>query len=474
MIPEAFHSTRSSSADRPRLLFISYYFPPRQSAGALRWRKMAPFLHELGWDIDVLTTPPLGQRSPGGLSDLPEGVEMYAVPESPGRLRRLEDGIAAWIHRSRNGSTPRESSVRNDAKANVPTIPLSSVTWIPRSSREFVRLYKVLVDHEELLAWARSAQRIGAALAARNTYSAIVASGPPWSTTIAATRLGREYSLPVVLDFRDPWALPLPRHIEKTAHPLGALLGSRMEADVVRTARAVIVNTPTVERAMRERYPGVLFRTIANGVDDFFEPRPPKPGELFRIIYAGTIYLDRDPSVLFGAVGTMVRRLGLSPAEVAVEFFGDVGSFHRVPTERYAEMAGVRDYFRTVGHVPREELLTHLERASVLVSLPQSTPWSIPSKIFEYMGFNASLLVYAEPGSATAEMLAGSDATVLDPADRDGTVAALCAAYARHAAGMAASQGGDRLRFARNNRGKELQDFLGEIGIAVPRATPGT
>ena len=473
MTREAFYSTRSEPSGRPRLLFVSYYFPPRQSAGALRWRKLAPFLHESGWDIDVLTTPPEGKRSGGGLSELPPGIELYAVPEAPGHLRRLEDGIAAWLRKLLPrgvDNSSRHASVGGGSPADLPTIPLSGVSWIPRSSREFVRLYKCLVDHEELLAWARAAEKVGDDLFAQHRYSGVLASGPPWSTTIAAARLARTYSLPLLLDFRDPWALPLPRHIEKTAHPLGSTLGSRMEADVVRPARAVIVNTPTVERAMRERYPGVLFRTIANGVDDVFEPQPRAPEDPFRIVYAGTIYLDRDPSILFDAIGAMVRKLDLAPSELVVEFIGDVGNFHRVPTERYAERAGIQEYFQAVGHMPRDQLLARLERASVLVSLPQSTPWSIPSKIFEYMGFNSDVLVYAEPGSATAEMLGGSEAIVLDPLDREGTLSALCTSHERYKAGLSANTSLDRQRFARAKTGRELQALLHEIGLVGERA----
>ena len=45
---------------------------------------------------------------------------------------------------------------------------------------------------------------------------------------------------------------------------------------------------------------------------------------------------------------------------------------------------------------------------------------AIPSKIFEYMPFDAWLLALAEPGSATHDILAGTGADVVAPDDVTG------------------------------------------------------
>ena len=301
-------------------------------------------------------------------------------------------------------------------------------------------------------------------------YGGVIASGPPWSTIVAGGALASAHSLPLILDYRDPWTLPVPFVPESGAHPLGRLLAERAERAALRLASAVIMNTPTAERAMSAKYPDVRFETILNGVDDLFLEEGPAPTEPFRIVYAGTIYIDRDPRPLFAAVGELVRRLDIGPRELEVEFIGDAASFNGVPTERLAEEAGISEHFRLLPTMPRDELVAHLKRASVLVSLPQSTPWSIPSKIYEYLGYGAHMIVFTDATSGTAEILKDSDAIVLEPFDHDGTVAALHDCYRAHREGTAAR---DRARvepFARERRGRELQALLEEIGVVAEPA----
>ena len=58
-----------------------------------------------------------------------------------------------------------------------------------------------------------------------------------------------------------------------------------------------------------------------------------------------------------------------------------------------------------------------LSQASILVSLPQDSDLAIPSKVFEYMRFDAWLLALAERGSATEMVLRHTSADIVAPAD---------------------------------------------------------
>lgn len=473
MTPEPYYSTREPGIDRQRLLLVSYHFPPRRSAGALRWRKLTPYLYDAGWDLDVITSPP-GPPPPRdeGLAELPPGVSLYAALDGPGRLRRFEDGLTAWIRRRRRTDGAGGGSVvipGGESSETELMIPASRISWTPRSLRDVTRLYHVFLHHEEMLAWAGVARRVGDSLAARNEYRGILASAPPWSCLVAARRLSTTHGIPLILDFRDPWSLPCPLLTESAAHPLGGVLAERYEAAVVRGATAVIMNTPTAERAMAEAYPGTRFRTILNGVDERFHEDVADPREPFRIVYAGSIYIDRDPRVLFAAVGALARELDLRPTDLQLEFIGHATHFSGVPTERLAADAGVEDFFRLTPPVARDELLVRLRKAAVLVSLPQSTPWSMPSKIYEYMGFNARLLAFAERGSATSEVLADTDAVVVDPNDHETTLAVLRRWYHAHRQGGISASERTSARFARDLTGAQLQELLAEVGWVAQR-----
>jgi hypothetical protein len=61
--------------------------------------------------------------------------------------------------------------------------------------------------------------------------------------------------------------------------------------------------------------------------------------------------------------------------------------------------------------VPRKEALEFLAGATMLLSLPAGQRLCVPAKIFEYVRFEAWMLVLATPESATGRLLAGTERT---------------------------------------------------------------
>jgi hypothetical protein len=72
----------------------------------------------------------------------------------------------------------------------------------------------------------------------------------------------------------------------------------------------------------------------------------------------------------------------------------------------------------------------------VLVNLPQDSHLAVPSKVFEYLRFDAWLLVLAEPGSATELLLRDSGADLAAPDDVDAIARILRARYVEHRDGI--------------------------------------
>ena len=103
--------------DRPRLLLVSYHFPPNPSVGGLRWQKMARIAYARGWGLDVIMADPraLPSRDDGRLADLPPGVALYAVAERDSRLDALVDRL--W---TRGRQLARHPSAAAGVGASVP------------------------------------------------------------------------------------------------------------------------------------------------------------------------------------------------------------------------------------------------------------------------------------------------------------------------------------------------------------------
>jgi hypothetical protein len=223
---------------------------------------------------------------------------------------------------------------------------------------------------------------------------------------------------------RDPWA-----HEEVVPREYDSATWRRVIGDQERrtlgAARLVVVTTDALRDALAESYPelGERLLTVRNGADREAMPAS-RAGSRFVIAFAGDLYVGRDPRGLFRAAATAAHRLGLTPEQFGVEFIGS-GEYEGVPLTTIAEECGVSAFFRSGPSRSRALSLEFLAGASMLVSLPQDVSLAIPAKVYEYAQFDAWILALAEPRSATARLLAGSDADIVSPDDEEGIARAI-------------------------------------------------
>jgi hypothetical protein len=140
---------------------------------------------------------------------------------------------------------------------------------------------------------------------------------------------------------------------------------------------------------------------------------------------------------------------------------GNVNDYGGVPIDRMAEEEGIAAHVRTGPARPRGEALKMLAGATMLLSLPQDSPWAIPSKIFEYMQFDAWLLVMAEPNAPAELLLRGTDADIVSPSDVDGIAAVLRARYEQFARGERPTRLARDARFSRRYQAERLMEAIG-------------
>jgi hypothetical protein len=273
--------------------------------------------------------------------------------------------------------------------------------------------------------------------------------------------------LPLVVDMRDPWSLEH-RFQEYAASPLQVRLAARAERRILDRAALLAMNTPTAADVMAAAYPGTRVLSILNGYDE--DPMPPiPPRRRFVVAYAGSIYLDRDPRLVFRAATRVVRELGLTPAQFGFEFIGNAGSYGGTSVERIADEEGLGGYVQTGPERPRPEAMAFLAQASVLLSLPQETAFAIPSKVYEYMRLPAWLLAITESGSATDLLLSGRGADVVRPTDVEGMAAVLRRRYLAFAAGERASPIANDPRLSRRHQAGLLLEAIAGITAAQAR-----
>ncbi len=347
-----------------------------------------------------------------------------------------------------------------------PPIRRADVRFDPADRRAWLRLFDSWLELAQDGAWARAAARIGRTIFDPRRHRAVVSCGPPHMAHEGARRLAAATGLPLVLDFRDPWSLadPLLGHM---ATPLWLHLAARYERRCVRAAALVVMNNEPARRAMQDRHPEESDRIIAvpNGYDD--DPLPSVERDArFRIVYTGSVYLDRNPRALFRAASRLVRELDLTPKQLAIEFMGRiVGVDGDLPLEAIAAEEGLADFLTVHPAGPRDQAMRLLARGTVLLNLPQGAHLAVPSKVYEYMRFDAWLLAQAHRGSATELLLRETAADVVEPGDVEALTTLLRRRYEEHAAGARPRPIAADARFSRRVQADRLFEAIERISL---------
>ncbi len=443
----------------PRLLLISYHFPPSEAAGALRWQRLASIGGRLGWSIQVLALAP-GQAEAidwQRIGELPPDLRIHGVRQPESRVSRL--GRMAW--RVRNLLTRPRAPAPEATGARPGTLHYQEMGWLRGGRRALERMANVVIEYAHDSAWRNEAVRTGERVVANWRPDLILSCGPPHRAHEAARRLAGRLGVPFVMDLRDPWSQQHRLH-EHLASPLWYRVANWEEQRCVMEADLIVMNTPRAAEQMQARWPRVRIISVLNGWDDEVLPRAPWP-EQFRIVFAGTIYIDRDPGPFFRAVAAAVRHLQVDPERFEVRLIGSVESFDGRSLGFLAREAGIADFVKLLPPKPRREVLMEYAEAAVLLSLPQDSHHAVPSKVYEYMCQPCWIVAQADRESATASVLDGTGARVIPPNDETALTRALVECYEQFRAGQRPEPIARGGRFSRAGEGARLFAELARV-----------
>jgi len=462
--------------DRRRILLLSYHFPPAETAGALRWQKLAGHLEAAGWELDVVTLDSVSVTDSGvrALETLPPGTRVFGVPEGQLRTRQYSRSLSQRLKALRAALTRTAARVRSsEADHSWPgSLHRTEIGWHPLGQairRAYGAAFRLNLER----GWAKAAERTAAGLLEdpESRHEVVVTCGPPHLVHPAGLRLHRRFGLPFVMDTRDPWRF-IERIPEAIASPVWLGISRFLEERCVREATLVITNTEPAARLLRRTYPGQgPFLAVRNGSDLIRTAGGTRSGP-FTVVFAGSIYLDRDPRPLFEAAARLVSERRLGTEDFRILLVGNVTEFDGRPVRELAASAGLADFVELRAGVPRDELAGILADAAVLVSLPQDSHLAIPSKIFEYAEYPASLLAISAPGSATARLLAGTSADVVPPGSQDGIHEALARRFEQHRKGERPRPLAENPWFRRSSQAALLVEAL--EAVAAPGQSPRT
>jgi glycosyltransferase involved in cell wall biosynthesis len=374
-----------------KVLLVSYWFPPANTMAAVRIGKLARFLDRAGHDVRVLAA-----RSREDPSLPVEVAEERVIRTSAGEAGGIVAPIARAVRRA--GQSVARPGSGGAARPALPPPPA------PFGLRR--HYYALVLMPDNRIGWRRPALAAGRRLLAEWRPDIILASAPPFTGLFVARRLGREFGIPWVADYRDTW-VDNPYNTEPWWR---RAIDRPVERALLKGAAGIVTVTPLWSADLARQY-GHEVATILNGYaeEDLIPPPPARSSDILSIVYTGGVYPGfRDPSPLFAALA----RLGDGRRRVEIVFYGP----DPIEVMPLAERHAVADRVFVRPRVGHGEALRLQAAADVLLLMQWNDArdaGNIPGKFFEYLGARRPILLLGYDGGILAQMIRERDAGVV-------------------------------------------------------------
>ena len=401
-----------------KVLIIAYHFHPDLEVGAVRSIKFAKYLSNLGWKPFVVTidTKYIPRQDHSDLnfeceivrtSKWPTPDDFYLRAKSLIRGRRkLNNDGAANLGKKINLDTPEYTVLSNKS-------PLCK------------RLFNSLsATPDERIGWLIPAAYRSIRVIKKEKIDIIYSSGPPYTSHLVAYLAKLFTGKKWIADFRDPWTTCI--RLGSHFNALSTWIEKRMERAVISRADHILTATPAIAAQLSDIYPKAISSkctTVHNGFDeeDFYGKKKETGKDKGRVnfLYAGTLYLGRDPSPIIQAIGELILDGRISKSEIKLEFVGNF-EFGDSTLRGTASKYGLEDIVIFSPPVDRSKYFDLILNSGVLILMQSDMAKpQIPGKTYEYLATGNPIFALV-PDGATSDLLSDfNHALISDPGDKE-------------------------------------------------------
>ncbi|MBN1821378.1 MAG: glycosyltransferase family 4 protein [Prolixibacteraceae bacterium] len=369
-----------------KVLIITYYWPPSGGGGVMRWLKMSKYLPELDWRPIIYT---------------PENPDASVVDESLSDEIHSETEIIKtpiWepyeVFRKLTGKKKGEKF-----KAGYIS-EASSGDWKNKLS-VFIRGNFLIPDPRKF--WIKPSIKYLKKYLKENPVDLIVSTGPPHSMHLIALGLKKKFKITWIADFRDPWTdidfynkLRLTGWADKKHR--------KLELKVLKKADRVVTVSPHCAKDL-SKIPGKKVDIIHNGFDpEDFKEIPAPSGNKFAITHFGAFNRDRNPAMLWKALGLLVEKNKEFKEKLCIQLIGQTDD----SIIQEIENKGLKVNLLQIDHLPHKKGLEELAKSQVLLLPINDAPNAqgiLPGKMYEYMALRRPILAIGPTNSDFAEIL---------------------------------------------------------------------
>jgi len=371
-----------------KVLIITYYWPPSGGAGVQRWLKFAKYLPKHGWMPVVYTpsNPEYPVEDESLLQDIiKENIvvvkksiwEPYSFYKIFSGRKKTEKVQAGFLYES--SSNRRREKCFRWLRGNL-FIPDARKFWIKPSIRFLAKLIK------------------------SNSIDLIVSTGPPHSMHLIALGLKKQFDIPWLADFRDPWTqIDFYQHLMLTS--IADKMHKRLEKEVVERADRVVTVSRNCANGIKEIADKEV-HVITNGYDpDDFKNCSPFNYDSFSITHLGSMNTDRNPHVLWKAIGELLAELPGFKDNLKIRFIGKTDYCVFDELKRHSLGGFVENY----KYLPHDKALAKASGSALLLlalNNTQNVKGITTGKIYEYIALKRPVLCIGDKEGDAAKILA--------------------------------------------------------------------
>ncbi len=256
----------------PKVLIITYYWPPGSGAGVQRWLKFSKYLPSFGWEPVILTVDPRFAAYPA----IDNSMQAEISPD----LRVFKTMATDYfiIYKKDKRKIPSAGFAANDDKG------------IKGKILRFIRGNFFIPDPR--IGWNKHAFRKACEIIDNEDIKHIITTSPPHSTQLVGLKLKRKYpGLKWIADLRDPWT---DIYYYNQFYPtfISKRIDGNYEHRVLQSADKIITVGKSLKELFANRVQGISdkIEVITNGFDeDDFKGLNPVNPDKFTISYIGTL-----------------------------------------------------------------------------------------------------------------------------------------------------------------------------------------
>jgi len=371
-----------------KVLLLTYYWPPSGGPGVQRWLKNAVLLRDHGWDCIVITPkdPVASSTDPSLKEEVPSDLQVvYTNARDPFRAYAFLKG--------------------KKAKAvGTGGIGISHQTSPMQAAMNYIRANFFIPDARK--GWNPYLIKAARKVLAENKIEAIISTGPPHSTHLAAYKLQKEFALPWLADFRDPWVnIFYNKHFPRTAATKRK--DQNLENLVLAEADRILTVSPGLAEEFADRSKKV--EILYNGYDpkDLPSPKDETNGK-FSLSYTGNFKPNQNVQELWKALSELIEERPDFKAHLQVQFVGNIDPGVRQSIRDTGLEDFVLDHGYQAHHFATEVMVNS---SALLFIVPQTTDnhLILTGKLFEYLGSGSPMLSIGPPEGNAAGIIRESE-----------------------------------------------------------------